>query len=161
MLRVWCCQSHGDAALMAETHQRLDYIDQHNEAPISVQKYQLDLQTPKVKSMTQYSPCICSVIFPSQLTPVAHCMSWEHPTTRYVSSWQKTVAENMLSRKLSVSGHKLCSILDLYFNKESHYGNLRFSQWWLWRMSSSRLRRCVDLALTDVSEERISSIFRV
>jgi hypothetical protein len=29
------------------------------------------------------------------------------------------------------------------------------------KTSSSRMWRCVDLALTDVSEERIASIFRV
>jgi hypothetical protein len=39
--------------------------------------------------------------------------------------------------------------------------DLRLSQRWLWRMLSSRMLRCVDLALTDVSEERIVSIFRV
>jgi hypothetical protein len=31
--------------------------------------------------------------------------------------------------------------------------NLRLSQRWLWRMSSSGMWRCVDIALTDVSEE--------
>jgi hypothetical protein len=31
----------------------------------------------------------------------------------------------------------------------------------MWRMSSSGMWRCVDLASTDVSEERIASIFRV
>jgi hypothetical protein len=39
------------------------------------------------------------------------------------------------------------------------YG-FRLSQRWLWRMSSG-MWRCVDLASTDVSEERIASIFRV
>jgi hypothetical protein len=37
----------------------------------------------------------------------------------------------------------------------------RFSQPWLWRMSSSEMWRCVDSALTDVSEESITSIVRV
>jgi hypothetical protein len=36
-----------------------------------------------------------------------------------------------------------------------------FSQRWLWRMSSSGMRRCVNPRLTDVSEERIVSISRV
>jgi hypothetical protein len=39
--------------------------------------------------------------------------------------------------------------------------DLRLSQRWLWRMSSSRMWRCVYLASTDVSEERIAYIFRV
>jgi hypothetical protein len=34
--------------------------------------------------------------------------------------------------------------------------DLRLSQRWLWRMSSSAMWRCVDLELTDVSEERIA-----
>jgi hypothetical protein len=38
---------------------------------------------------------------------------------------------------------------------------LRFSQQWLWRMSSSGMWRCVHLVWTDVSKERIASIFRV
>jgi hypothetical protein len=38
---------------------------------------------------------------------------------------------------------------------------LRFSQRWLWRMSSSGMWHCVDPGLSDVSEERIASIFRV
>jgi hypothetical protein len=36
-----------------------------------------------------------------------------------------------------------------------------FWQRWLWRIPSSGLWRHVDLAWTDVSEERIASIFRV
>jgi hypothetical protein len=39
--------------------------------------------------------------------------------------------------------------------------DLRRSQRWLWRMSSSGIWRCVHPGLTDVSEERIASIFRV
>jgi hypothetical protein len=39
--------------------------------------------------------------------------------------------------------------------------DLRFSQQWLWRMPSSGMWRCVHLVWTDVSEERIGSIFRV
>jgi hypothetical protein len=39
--------------------------------------------------------------------------------------------------------------------------DFRLSQRWLWRMSSSGMWRCVDLASTDVSEERIASIFSV
>jgi hypothetical protein len=35
--------------------------------------------------------------------------------------------------------------------------DLRFSQRWLWRLSSSGTWRCVDLALTDASEGRIAS----
>jgi hypothetical protein len=38
---------------------------------------------------------------------------------------------------------------------------LRFSRRWLWRMPSSWIRRRVYLAWTDVSEELITSIFRV
>jgi hypothetical protein len=38
---------------------------------------------------------------------------------------------------------------------------LRFSLRWLWRMQSSEMWRRVDLVWTDVSEERIASIFRV
>jgi hypothetical protein len=38
---------------------------------------------------------------------------------------------------------------------------LRFSRQWLWRMSSSGMWRRVDLVWTDVSEEGITSIFRV
>jgi hypothetical protein len=37
----------------------------------------------------------------------------------------------------------------------------RFSRRWLWRMSSSGMWRRLDLVWTDVSEERIASIFRV
>jgi hypothetical protein len=45
-------------------------------------------------------------------------------------------------------------------NMSSMY-DLRLSQLWLWRISSSGMWRCVDLALTDVSEEHVTSIFRV
>jgi hypothetical protein len=38
---------------------------------------------------------------------------------------------------------------------------LRFSRRWLWRMPSFGMWRRVDLVWTDVSEERIASIFRV
>jgi hypothetical protein len=39
---------------------------------------------------------------------------------------------------------------------------VRFSQWWLWRVSSSGIwRRVVRWVAPDVSEERIASIFRV
>jgi hypothetical protein len=38
---------------------------------------------------------------------------------------------------------------------------MRFSRRWLWRMPSSGMWRRVDLVWTDVSEERITSIFRV
>jgi hypothetical protein len=47
------------------------------------------------------------------------------------------------------------------------FGTESFSHRWCinsvstWRMSYSGMWRCVDLALTDVSEERIASIFRV
>jgi hypothetical protein len=36
-----------------------------------------------------------------------------------------------------------------------------FSRRWLWRKQSSGMWRRVDLVLTDVSEERIASIFRI
>jgi hypothetical protein len=39
--------------------------------------------------------------------------------------------------------------------------DMRLSQRWLWTMSSSGMWRCVEFGLTDVSEERIASIFRV
>jgi hypothetical protein len=39
---------------------------------------------------------------------------------------------------------------------------MRFSEWWLWRVSSSGIWcRVVHWVATDVSEERIASIFRV
>jgi hypothetical protein len=38
---------------------------------------------------------------------------------------------------------------------------MRFSRGWLWRMPFSGMWRHVDLVWTDVSEERIASIFRV
>jgi hypothetical protein len=39
--------------------------------------------------------------------------------------------------------------------------NLRPSQRWLWRMLSCGMWCCVDLVLTNISEEHIASIFRV
>jgi hypothetical protein len=39
--------------------------------------------------------------------------------------------------------------------------DLRFSRRWLWRMPSSGMWILVDLVCTDISEERIASIFRV
>jgi hypothetical protein len=46
-------------------------------------------------------------------------------------------------------------------SKEIKSEDLRFSRRWLWRMLSSGMWRRVDLVWTDVSEERIASIFRV
>jgi hypothetical protein len=54
--------------------------------------------------------------------------------------------------------YPLCRI---WGSHKSGYEDLRLLQRWLWRMSSSGMWRCVDLVLTDVSEERIATIFRV
>jgi hypothetical protein len=56
------------------------------------------------------------------------------------------------------------SVLQKYQTKHvwwTSYGDLRFSRRSLWRMPSSGMWRRVDLVWTDVSEERIASIFRV
>jgi hypothetical protein len=39
--------------------------------------------------------------------------------------------------------------------------DLRFSRWWLWRMSSSRMWHRMTLVATDVSEKSITSYIRV
>jgi hypothetical protein len=45
-------------------------------------------------------------------------------------------------------------------NRITTMQDLRFSQWWLWRMPSYEMLRHVALVKTDVSEERTASIIR-
>jgi hypothetical protein len=62
-------------------------------------------------------------------------------------SWKFLKTWSIIKRKLTLL---ICEIWDL-----------RFLQRWLWRMSSSGMWSCVDHVWTNVSEERMASIFRV
>jgi hypothetical protein len=42
------------------------------------------LQTPRFKSMSQYSSCVFSMIIRSQLSPAVYCVSWVQLTTRFM-----------------------------------------------------------------------------
>jgi hypothetical protein len=61
------------------------------------------------------------------------------------------IARHLVSK---VSNLKIKSACENNFGVYSQYFQL-------WRMSSSGMWRCVDLALTDITKERMASIFRV
>jgi hypothetical protein len=75
--------------------------------------------------------------------------------------WKRRMTLNGLHGVTSQNILRGLISLWLYKENDKLRYDLRLSQRWLWRMSSSGMWSCVDLALTDVSVERIASIFKV
>jgi hypothetical protein len=96
-------------------------------------------------------PCVCALCSLVLLTDPFHGTGW-FIARHWTLSWATWIQ--------FTSSHPC--LRNIYFNIILPYTpRLPLDILPSWRMSSSRMWRYVDVALTDVSEERIASIFRV
>jgi hypothetical protein len=72
------CMCH-EGATLVETHST------YSQAQVGLPPR--PLQAMRVKSMSRYSSCVCSLLIQLQLSPAVYCMSWLHVAARFIV-WQ-------------------------------------------------------------------------